>query len=58
MSPEAQDFYKSTFLPSYEKLLSNISKIPLAVLVWGPGAKAATYTKSACRFGASCVHTV
>ena len=50
MSPEAQTFYESTFLPNYEKLLNNISKIPLAVLVWGPRVGWAICTRSAYKF--------
>lgn len=39
LSPEAKDFYEKTFRPKYLKVLEEIAKIRLFVLVWGPGPK-------------------
>lgn len=37
MSPRAEEFFRSTYLPRYQELLKEVESTPLCVLVWGPG---------------------
>jgi len=37
MSREAREFYDKEFVPQFNRLLDEIRKTPLSILVWGPG---------------------
>ncbi len=40
LSPRAQQFFEQVFKPKYESFQNAVKQVPLAILVWGPGASA------------------
>jgi hypothetical protein len=42
MTERARNYFEHSFLPRYRQLEEEVSKTPLTVLIWGPGASGAT----------------